>query len=71
MACNEGELYFLHVDDVRTSRETHLWTSTVCCGDSFTFYDVRTLQETHLWASTAYYGDIFILLYWNMCASFQ
>jgi hypothetical protein len=31
------ELYFLHVDDVRTSQETHLWASTACDSDSFTF----------------------------------
>jgi hypothetical protein len=37
----------------------HLWASTDCYGDSFTFLyidDVRTSQETHLWPSTAYRG---------------
>jgi hypothetical protein len=38
-----GYLYFLYVDDVRTtqetpSQETHLWASTACYGDSFIFY---------------------------------
>jgi hypothetical protein len=34
---------------VRTSQETHLWTSTASYGDSFPFLyvdDVRTSQET-------------------------
>jgi hypothetical protein len=34
-----------YIDDVRTSRETHLWVSTACYGDCFTFLyvdDVRT-----------------------------
>jgi hypothetical protein len=30
-------LYFLYVDDVRTSQETHLWASKTCYGDIFTF----------------------------------
>jgi hypothetical protein len=30
----------LYVDSVRTSQETHLWASTACYGDSFTFYSV-------------------------------
>jgi hypothetical protein len=45
-----GQLYFLYIDDVRTQQETHLWTSTICYGNSFIFYiyiyiyidDVRT-----------------------------
>jgi hypothetical protein len=32
-----GLLYFLYVDDIRTSQETYLWASTVCCGNGFTF----------------------------------
>jgi hypothetical protein len=50
---------FLHVDDVRTSQETHLWAFTACYGDSFTclYVDVHTSQETHLWASKACYGE--------------
>jgi hypothetical protein len=32
-----GELYFLYVDDVQTSQETQLWTSTASCGDCFVF----------------------------------
>jgi hypothetical protein len=51
-------LYFLYIDDVRTSQETHLCTYTASYGDGFTLYiyiyiyiyiyDVRTSQETHL-----------------------
>jgi hypothetical protein len=44
----------------------YLWTSTVCCGESFTFSyveDFPTSQGTHLWASTACYEDSFTLLY--------
>jgi hypothetical protein len=40
-------LYFLYVDDFRTSQQIH--ASTVCYGDGFTFLhvnDVRTSQET-------------------------
>jgi hypothetical protein len=29
-------LYFLYVDDIRTSQETHIWASAACYGDSFT-----------------------------------
>jgi hypothetical protein len=29
---------FLYVDDVHTSQETHVWASTACHKDSFTFY---------------------------------
>jgi hypothetical protein len=28
---------FLYADDVCTSQRTHLWASTTCYGDSFTF----------------------------------
>jgi hypothetical protein len=41
-------MYFSYVDDVLTSEETHLWASTACYRDSFTFLyvgDVRTSQE--------------------------
>jgi hypothetical protein len=40
----------------------HLWTSTTCHRNSFTFLhvdDVRTWQEAHLWASTTCYRDGF------------
>jgi hypothetical protein len=30
------QFYFLYVDDVLTSQETHVWTPTACYGDSFT-----------------------------------
>jgi hypothetical protein len=36
---------FLYVDDVHTSQETRLWSSTACYGNSLTFLyvdDVRT-----------------------------
>jgi hypothetical protein len=49
-----------YADDVRTSQEAHLWTTTACYGDSFTSVyvdDVRTSQEAHLWTTTACYGD--------------
>jgi hypothetical protein len=34
----QGELYFLYVDDVHISQETHLWDNTTCYGDSLTFF---------------------------------
>jgi hypothetical protein len=40
-------LYFLYVDDVRTSQQIRKCTSTACYGDSFTFEyvdDVHTSQ---------------------------
>jgi hypothetical protein len=43
-------LYFVYVDDVRTSQETHIWALTACYGDSFTFIyvdDVHGSQKTH------------------------
>jgi hypothetical protein len=68
MACYKDNFTFLYVrvDDVDTSQETQLWTSTACYGNSFTFLyvrvdDVRTSQETRLWASTACYGYNFTL----------
>jgi hypothetical protein len=50
----------------------HLWTSTACYGDSFTYVyvdDVRTSQETHLCTSTACYGDSFTYVYVNVRTS--
>jgi hypothetical protein len=32
----EASSTFSHVDDNRTSQETHLWVSTACYGYSFT-----------------------------------
>jgi hypothetical protein len=61
-----GIALFFYVDDVRTSQEAHLWTSTACYGDSVIILyvdNVLTSQEAHLWTSTACYGDSFILLY--------
>jgi hypothetical protein len=31
-------VYFLYVNDVRTSQEIHLWASTACYGHTFTLY---------------------------------
>jgi hypothetical protein len=48
--CYLDSVTFLHVDDVRTSQEAHLWTSRPLNGDSFTFLhvdDVCTSQEKH------------------------
>jgi hypothetical protein len=42
----QGQLYYLYIDDVRTSQEAH--ASTACYGESFAFFyvdDVRTSQE--------------------------
>jgi hypothetical protein len=47
-----GQFYFLYVNDVGTSQETHLQSSTAFCRDIFTYLyidDVLTSQETHLW----------------------
>jgi hypothetical protein len=49
-------LYFLYVDDILTSQETHLWTCTACYVDGFTFlYEgyVCTSQERRLETPTA------------------
>jgi hypothetical protein len=49
----------LHIDEVRTSQETHLLTSRACYRVRFTilYVDyVPTSQETHLRVSTACYG---------------
>jgi hypothetical protein len=29
---SRGDIYIIHVDDVLTSHETHLWASTLCYG---------------------------------------
>jgi hypothetical protein len=43
-------LIFLYVDDVRTSQETHLCSSTVCFGESFTFYmQMFCPDRTHIY----------------------
>jgi hypothetical protein len=36
-----GQLNFLHVNDIRTSQETYLWTSTTCYAVRFTLYMQR------------------------------
>jgi hypothetical protein len=44
----------------------HLWVSTECYGDSFTFLyvdDVRASQETHIWAFTACNDDRFAFFF--------
>jgi hypothetical protein len=33
-------LYFLYLDDVSASQETHLWTFTGCYGDRFNFLKI-------------------------------
>jgi hypothetical protein len=66
MACYGDSFTFLYVDYVRTSRETHPWSSTACYGNNFTFLYVdyvRTSRETHPWTSTACFGDNFTFLY--------
>jgi hypothetical protein len=58
-------LLSLHVDDVHTSQETHVWASTSCYKDSFSFIhidDIRMSQESHLWTSTVCYRYSFTLL---------
>jgi hypothetical protein len=66
MACYGDSFTILHVDNVRTSQETHLWASMACYGNSFTTLhvdNVRTSQETHLWASMVCYGVSFTILH--------
>jgi hypothetical protein len=61
----QGDLYFLYVDYVPASQETHLWTSTTYYGDSFSFLyvdDIRTSQATHLEISMSCYGGRFPFL---------
>jgi hypothetical protein len=54
-----GQINFLYIGDVRTSQETHLWTSTACYKASFTFYIgvMSVPHRKHVWASTACYRD--------------
>jgi hypothetical protein len=55
-----------YLDEVRTSQETHKWTTTSFYGDSLiSLYvdEVRTSQEIHKWTTTACYGDGFTCLY--------
>jgi hypothetical protein len=61
-----GYNYFLYLDGVRTSQETHQWDSTACYEDIFIFLyvdDIRTSKDTRLWDFTACYGDSFTFLY--------
>jgi hypothetical protein len=37
MACYRDSSTFLYVDDVHTSQDTHLWTSTACYGYCFIY----------------------------------
>jgi hypothetical protein len=49
---------------IGTSQDTHLWASTACYNDSFTFLhvdDVRTSWKTLLWAFMASYGNRLIV----------
>jgi hypothetical protein len=57
-------LLSLYLDEVRTSQETDLWSSTACHRDSFIslyVYDIRTSEETHLEDSRSSYGNSFTL----------
>jgi hypothetical protein len=67
------ELYFLYVDDVRTSKEKHFQVSTACYRENFAclyVYDVRTSQKTP-WVSTACYGVSLILLFVDVVRTSQ
>jgi hypothetical protein len=47
-----GQMYFLYVDDVHISPETHLRASTADCGEQIYFLyvcDNRTAQETSIY----------------------
>jgi hypothetical protein len=46
-----GHLYCLHVDNIRTSQETHLWASMAFYGDDFTFLYVDDIRRPPLWSS--------------------
>jgi hypothetical protein len=37
-ACYRDSLTSVYVSDVRTSQQTHIWASTSCYRDTFTFY---------------------------------
>jgi hypothetical protein len=57
-------IYFLYVDDIRTSQETCLYSSTASYREGFSFLyvnDVHTSKETLLCDSTASYGHTFFL----------
>jgi hypothetical protein len=45
MAFYGDSFIFLHVADVRTSQETHLWASRACYGDSFTLYTSKPVLQ--------------------------
>jgi hypothetical protein len=57
-------LYFVYVDDVRTSQETPLGSNSLLTRIFFFVYvdGVRTSQETRLWASATCCWDSFIML---------
>jgi hypothetical protein len=62
----KGIDYFLYVDDIRTSQQTHLLASKTCYGDSliFSYEDVDlTSQETQLRDPTACFGVSLTFLY--------
>jgi hypothetical protein len=56
-------LYFLHVNDVCSSHEVHLWVSTACYGDSFDFTSLcsHVSQRKMVWSV--------ICIWWNICAA--
>jgi hypothetical protein len=61
MAYYGDSFTFLYRDDVRTRKETHLWTSTACYRDSFIFYMqiIFIPHRKHLWNFSACYRDSF------------
>jgi hypothetical protein len=69
-----GWLYFLYVDGVWTSQETHLRACTACYGDRFTFlyvYGVFTSHETHVRAYTNSYWNSFTFYMWMMFVPYR
>jgi hypothetical protein len=46
-ACYGDSFTFSHVDDVRTSQETHLWASTACYRNRFTFHFFLFYEYDH------------------------
>jgi hypothetical protein len=64
-ACYVNSFTFLHADDVRTSQETPLWSSTALYGYSFIFYMQMMFvpHSKHPMTSTACYVNNFTFLH--------
>jgi hypothetical protein len=63
MACYEDNFtFFLYVGDVRTSQKTHLWASTPCYMDSFTYLYVDGVCTSHE-TPVGLHRDSFTFLY--------